>query len=81
MADEPQDRKPQPPTREPAQNVLNRFLKENNILIGAESPNPDIVMSPKGQLIITLGAPKIIALYGDERSPANPNGRPSQAIN
>jgi len=34
-----EDRKPKPPTeKEPAQTVLNRFLKEQDILIGTDKP-------------------------------------------
>jgi len=56
------DRKPTPPAREPAQNKLNQFLKENNILIGTD--RPDIDFTGKGQLIVS--APRIVAVYVDE---------------
>lgn len=63
-----ENRKPEPtPAREPAQEKLNNFLKENNILIGTD--RPDLDFTGKGQLIVS--APKIIAVYTDEiKNPA-----------
>ena len=61
MADE-ESRKPVLPQREPAQNVLNKFLKEKKIMLGTKQP--EIERTPKGAMIIA--APQIIAVYSDE---------------
>ena len=55
-------RKPVPQTKESAQIVLNRFLKENNILIGTQRPIVDF--TENGQMIVN--APVIIAVYDQE---------------
>ena len=56
------DRKPQSQSKEPAQIVLNRFLKDNNILIGTKPS--DISTTSNGSIVI--GPPQVIAVYGDE---------------
>jgi sRNA-binding carbon storage regulator CsrA len=69
MTDE--TRKPQP-TRESAQNVLNKFLKENNLMIGTDRPDIDVAYTQKGQMVITITPPKIISVYNDElKQPPN----------
>ena len=59
------DRKPSdvpPESLEPAQSKLNRFLTENNILIGTERPQIDF--TGNGQMIIS--APKVFAVYKNQ---------------
>jgi hypothetical protein len=60
---ESQDRKPPAPTtRKPAQEALNTFLAENNMLIGND--RPEIDFTNNGRVIVGQG--KIIAVYADE---------------
>ena len=60
-----ENRKPVPSTRESAQIVLNKFLKENGILIGTNRPRIDFADS--GAMIISPST--IIAVYEDETKP------------
>lgn len=59
MADK--TRKPVPAVRELAEQKLNRFLKENKILIG--TGKPEIELTQSGSMIIH--SPGIIAVYED----------------
>ena len=69
-----EDRKPNP-TRKPAQEVLNKFLLENDILIGTDSPK--IEFTPSGAMMVY--PPRIIAAYkNDAQGPKTP---PSKTIN
>jgi len=65
---EPTDRKPKIEVREPAQIKLNRFLKENGILIGTNKP----IIDYTGAGAMIINAPTIIAVYEEEA-----NGRPT----
>lgn len=56
------DRKPVPAAVEPAQIVLNKFLKEHDILIGTDKPEIDF--TNRGAVVIS--APRIIAMYSNE---------------
>ena len=64
MADITQEtnRKPQVTEKEPAQVVLNRFLKERDILLGTQRPQIDF--TDKGQMLIN--SPQIIAVYAND---------------
>jgi len=66
--EESTDRKPKITEKEPAQIKLNRFLKENGILIGTNKP----VIDYTGAGSIIINAPTIIAIYEEEA-----NGRPT----
>lgn len=57
-------RKPEAQVREPAQVVLNRFLKENNIVIGTQTPKIETTNS--GQILIS--PPTVIAAYASDIS-------------
>jgi len=62
---ESENRKPIPSTRESAQIVLNKFLKENGILIGTNRPRIDFTDS--GAMIISPST--IIAIYEEDAKP------------
>ncbi len=66
---DPNSRKPSIPEKESAQTVLNRFLKENGILLGTQSGKIETTNS--GQIIIS--APVVIAVYADDIKKQNAN--------
>ena len=61
------DRKPKE-SRIPAKDLLNKFLKDNNILLGTDRPQIDYGSS--GTIVIY--PPRVIAVYNDE--PRKPKG-------
>ena len=54
--------KPKPPVREPAQVVVNKFMKEKNILLALGQPK----ISQTDDGLIVIGKPNIISFYKDE---------------
>jgi len=56
-------RKPTPPSKEPAQVLLNNFLKEHGILIGTRRSTID--HTNNGGIVIS--PPTIVAVYASER--------------
>ena len=61
------DRKPQSQSKESAQIVLNRFLKEHNILLGTKAS--DISTTSNGSIVI--GPPLVIAVYAEDTKKQN----------
>lgn len=57
-----ESRKPAPPDREPAQDKMNRFLKEEKIYIATKRPVVEFTNS--GAMLIH--SPSIVAVYEDE---------------
>jgi hypothetical protein len=56
-------RKPEPPSKPAnANDILNRFLKENNLVLGLSRPQVDYTNN--GQIII--GRPNIIAVFAKD---------------
>ncbi len=56
------NRKPQSQAKTPAQDLLNSFLQEHNILLGTERPQVDF--TGNGQMVVS--APRIFAVYKEE---------------
>jgi hypothetical protein len=59
-------RKPEP-KKPPAEQLLNKFLKENGILIGLDQPP----ISKTSDGMVVVGKPNIIAVYDDKNKKAN----------
>lgn len=58
-------RKPEPQTKQPAQEVLNKFLEEKGILIGTERPKLEFTQA--GAMV--MYPPSIFAVYKEEVMP------------